>query len=571
MTGRSPLKWPCLPAAAIGRPGWPPALRQLSRYNTERSEEHQLSASYDSYTQEFMENHKIAKAASIVGLSTLLSRIAGLVRDQVTAYFFGSSYVADAFFVAFRIPNLLRRLLGEGALTVAFVPVFTKTMEDGGRDSAGRLFRSTLTLLAMTLLVICALGVIFAPQVVTLIAPGFKRDPELFSTTVFLARILFPYIFFMGIGALFMGALNSSGRFAAPALGAFVGNISMIAGAIILSPRLEMPILGLAAGAMAGGALQLAIQLPSLRRAGLSLRPGFDFRCPGIKKILLLMGPAAFGAAVYQISVFINTILGSTLPEGSISWLYYADRLMQFPLGIFTMAISTAALPALARQSARGDTEGFISSARFALGLSFFITVPAMAGLITLAHPLISALFQRGQFNQASVDGTALALRAFAVGLPFLSGAGILARIFYSRANTKTPTMVAAGSLVIGTISAWILMGKFDHVGLAMGSAISSLTNFFWLYTLLLKSDKGFPGWAMAAEVFSYFLMAAVMGAAVWPLAAWADASAAFWPLAVKTLLAVSSGVGIYIILSVITRRPHVAPVTAIIRRKLKR
>ncbi len=515
-----------------------------------------------------MENNKIARAASIVGSATLLSRIAGLVRDQVTAYFFGASFVADAFFVAFRIPNLLRRLLGEGALTVAFVPVFTRTAEEEGRAAAALLFRNTLTLLALTLFIVCVLGVVFSPQVVTLIAPGFRHDPELFDLTVFLARLLFPYIFFMGLGALFMGALNSDGRFAASALSPFVGNLAIILGTAILSPRLDMPILGMVIGAMTGGFLQLAMQFPSLKAAGLSLRPGFDFRHPGIKKILLLMGPAAFGAAVYQISIFINTIMGSTLPEGSISWLYYADRLMQFPLGIFTMAISTAALPALARQSARGDREGFISSARFALGLSFFITLPAMMGLIALSHPLVRFLFQRGEFDMASVAGTASALQAFALGLPFLSGAGILARIFYSRANTKTPTAVGAISLTIGAISAFILMQKFHHVGLAAGSSISSAVNFFCLFGCLLKSDPDFPLRRTVIEFMGYTLLAVFMGAVVWPLAAWADSALSFGQLAFRTLLAVGAGAAHYLLISLIARCPYVGPLSKMLRRK---
>jgi putative peptidoglycan lipid II flippase len=372
------------------------------------------------------------------------------------------------------------------------------------------------------------------------------------------------------MGALFMGALNSEGRFAASALSPFVGNVAIIAGAVLLSPRLSMPVLGLAIGAMTGGALQLGMQIPSLRRAGLSLRPGFDFRDPGLKKILLLMGPAAFGAAVYQISVFINTIMGSTLPEGSISWLYYADRLMQFPLGIFTMAISTAALPALARQRARGDREGFIESARFALGLSFFITLPAMAGLISLSHPLVSFLFERGQFDQASVAGTAIALQAFSAGLPFLSGAGILARVFYSRADTKTPTLVAVVSLTIGTIAAWLLMQKVAHLGLAMGSSISSFTNFICLYALLLKKEPGFPCRAIAAEFFGYAALAALMGAAVWPLAAWADGSGTFHLLAFRTLISVSAGAGLYMLLSAITRCQYAAPLLGLIKRTLR-
>ena len=516
------------------------------------------------------ENRQIVKAATVVGASTLLSRLAGLARDQVMAYFFGTaSIAAAAFVVAFRIPNLLRRLLGEGALTVAFVPVFTQALAEGGKPAAAALFRNMFTLLALVLAVVSLAGVIAAPHIVMLIAPGYIDSPELFDTTVLLTRILFPYIFFMGLGALFMGALNSCGHFAAPALGPFVANLSMIAGTWILSSCFEQPIMGLVAGAMAGGALQLAIQIPSLIRSGLIPKPGFDFRSPAVKKILFLMGPAALGAAVYQLSVFINTILGSFLPEGSIPMLYYADRLMQFPLGIFTMAIGTAALPALARQSAQGDQEGFINSARFALGLAFFITIPAMVGLAVLAKPLVTFLFERGQFTAESTIGTASALTAYVLGLPFLSGAGILARIFYSRANTKTPTMVAMGSLAIGSVSALILMWPMQHVGLALASSISSMVNFFWLYALVLVREKGFPQKEMFREIGSYFLLAIVMGAAVWPLGQWAENSIGFWPLALKTLAAVAAGVLLYLVLALATRRPHVGPVWRLLKKTL--
>ena len=513
----------------------------------------------------------IARTASVVSGATLLSRLAGLGRDLATTYFFGTSAAAAAFVVAFRIPNLLRRLLGEGALTVAFVPVFTQTVEGGGLPAARELFRNMFTLLALVLAAISLLGVIFAPEIVTLMAPGFRDDPETFRLTVFLTRVLFPYIFFMGLGALFMGALNSRGYFAAPALGPFMGNLAMIAGTVLLSTLLETPILGLAIGAMAGGLLQIGIQFPSLRRAGLSLRPKFDFRSPGVRRILYLMGPAALGAAVYQLSVFINTILGSFLPEGSIPFLYYADRLMQFPLGIFTVAIGTAALPALSRQSARGDREGFIESARFALGLSFFITVPAMVGLAVLAEPLVGFLFQRGVFTAESTRGTAAALQAYALGLPFLSGASILARVFYSRSDTRTPTLVAAVSLVVSTVTALILMWPLAHVGLALASSISSLVNFCWLYLLLITRDRDFPCREFLREVASYFLLAAVMGAAVWPLSNWAAASVSFWSLALKTLGGVAAGMAVYFILSLITRRPHLRPLINLIRRKLRR
>jgi len=517
------------------------------------------------------ERGKIAKTASIVGGATLLSRLAGLVRDQVIGYFFGTSMAMDAFSVAFRIPNLFRRLLGEGALTAAFVPVFAQTAIKDGEKAAADLFKSVFTLLALVLALLSLLGVVFAPQVVALIVPGFQDDPEKYRLTVFLARVLFPYIFFMGLGALFMGALNSRGYFAAPALGPFMGNLAIIIGAFVFSPRLGLPILGVALGAMAGGFLQLGIQLPSLKKSGLSLKPSWNFGLTGVRKIILLMGPAALGAAVYQLSVFINTILGSFLPDGSLSYLYFADRLMQFPLGIFTVAIGTAALPALARQSAAGDQEGFVASARFALGLSFFITVPAMVGLAATALPLVTFLFQRGEFSVQSSLGAAVALQAYAIGLPFLSGAGILARVFYSRSNTRTPALVGIGSLGVGTASALILMGPFQHMGLALASSISSLVNFFWLYSLLLSREANFPRWEMLREVGSYFLMAGGMGLAVWPLSVWAYEADSFHALAFRTILAVVSGVALYLLLSFLTKRPHLFLLLGALKKRLKK
>ncbi|MDR2826898.1 MAG: murein biosynthesis integral membrane protein MurJ [Candidatus Adiutrix intracellularis] len=514
------------------------------------------------------ENHQIARTAGIVSGATLLSRLAGLARDQVTANFFGDSSIAAAFVVAFRIPNLLRRLLAEGALTVAFVPVFVQTLAEGGPGAAKKLFRCMFTLLSLTLLVICAVGILLAPEIVSLMAPGFSPTTARYELTVLLTRLLFPYIFFIGLGALFMGALNSGGYFAVPALGPFAANLTMIAAIFFFNNHLEQPILSMVIGALAGGALQLAVQKPSLRCMGLSLRPKMNFSDPAIKKIIVLMGPAALGAAVYQISVFINTILASFLPEGSIPWLYYSDRLMQFPLGIFTMAISSAALPALSRLAASGDQAGFLASARFALDLSFFITIPAMTGLIILAEPLVTFLFQRGAFTTHSTAGTAAALKAFALGLPCLSGAAIITRIFYSRHDTRTPTLVGIGSLAAGAGTALILMSPLKHVGLALASSFSSLVNFIWLFIVLLKRERGFPLAPLLKELTSYVTLAAVMGVVIWPLGLWAAASGPTWALGLKTLITVAGGVLIYTLLALITRRPQAIPLIKLFHRR---
>ena len=281
------------------------------------------------------ENIQIARAAGVVGGATLLSRILGLVRDLVTAYFFGAGMAADAFFVAFRLPNLLRRLLAEGALTVSFIPIFTEYLSERGREEAFQLARAALTLFSLILAVVSILGVLLAPYIVYVFAPGFADDPEKFKLTVLLARIMFPYIFLIGLVALAMGVLNSLGRFAAPALAPVMLNIGMIASVFLLTSHFQPPILALSIGVIAGGIFQVMLQLPYLAKEKGLLGISLNFSHPALKRVGLLMVPAALGAAVYQFSVFINTLLASFLPQGSVSYLYYADRVMQFPLGVF--------------------------------------------------------------------------------------------------------------------------------------------------------------------------------------------------------------------------------------------
>ena len=509
----------------------------------------------------------IIRSASVVGLGTLLSRVAGLVRDQVTAYYFGAGPVADAFFVAFRIPNFLRRLLAEGALTPAFIPVFTKRMEDGGVKEAAKLFKGAFTLLSLFLLGLTALGVLLAPQIVAILAPGFLDNPEQFRLTVTLARVLFPYIFLMSLTALAMGALNSLGRFTVPALGPVALNLAMILGAVAISPRLERPIMGLAAGALLGGFLQLAIQLPLLAKAGPFLGLSAKFKDPAIWRMIKLMLPAALGGAAYQISILINTQLVSFLPKGSVSWLYYADRLMQFPLGIFSIALATAVLPALSKQSAAGDDAGFKKTLQQTSGLQLLITIPAMIGLMIMSRPLVELLFQRGNFDPKSSTETAKALWAYVIGLPFLSGVSILARAFYSRSNTRTPAIVAAISLALGLLAALALMGPLRHVGLALASSITSVVNFSWL-AILLRGREGFALKPLAWEAAKYLIWALIMAALLWPL--YKDPVATDLGRLWRVLAGLIAGPGIYLGLAVVFRCPHLAPLKAMMG-KLKR
>jgi putative peptidoglycan lipid II flippase len=504
------------------------------------------------------------KNASVVGFFTLLSRLAGLIRDQVTAYYFGAGPVADAFFVAFRIPNFLRRLLAEGALTPAFVPVFAQKLKDEGLDGSVRLFRSSYTLLALFLTGLTILGILLAPQVVTILAPGFGKNPSQMALTVTLTRILFPYILLMSLTALAMGALNTLGRFTIPALAPVALNLSMILGAVVISPKLEQPIIGLAIGALLGGVLQLALQLPQLFRAGPFLRPSMAFKNPAIWKVLKLMGPAALGGAAYQVSVLINTQLVSFLPKGSVSWLYYADRLVQFPMGIFSLALATAVLPEMARKSAAKDFDGFRGTVKEALGLQFLITFPAMIGLIAMSQTLVELLFQRGHFDPQSSHETTAALWAYVAGLPFMSGVTVLARAFYSNSDTKTPATVAAASLALGLIAALILMWPLKHVGLALASSITAAVNFIWL-ALLLKRRSWLALGPLLAEMARYLLWAILMGLALWPLFLTPTTSTAdrLWRIALGLIL----GLVLYFSQALIFRCPHTAPVAARLKR----
>ena len=354
----------------------------------------------------------------------------------------GAGADADAFFVAFRIPNLLRRLLAEGALTAAFVPIFSEYLTTRSRSEAVALARAVLTFFSIVLALAATAGILASPWLIRIFAPGFLDDPYKFQLTVLLTRIMFPYIFLVGLLALAMWVLNSLDRFAGPALAPVLLNFGMISGIILLNQYFDPPIIALAVGVLIGGVLQILLQIPYLVKEGGFLGLNFNFKHPALKRIALLMAPAAVGAAAYQISIFINTLLASFLPLGSVSYLYYADRIMQFPLGVFAIAIGTAVLPSMSRQASVKDWDGLKGSLSYSLRLIFFITVPAMVGMIVLSKPIIKLLFQRGEFDPAAAEATSAALIAYAVGLWALSAVQVLTRAFYSMKDTKTPVNI---------------------------------------------------------------------------------------------------------------------------------
>lgn len=424
-----------------------------------------------------------------MSLFTFISRILGLFRDMVIADLFGSGMAADAFFVAFRIPNLLRRLFAEGSLTIAFIPVFTEYLTRKGKQEAFEMARATLTLLSVILVVVAVLGVILSPLIVRVQAFGFGSGVK-YDLTVLLTRITFPYILFISLVAFFMGILNSLRHFAAPAAAPIFLNLGIIGGAVLISPHLPEPVVGVAIGVFVGGMFQVALQIPWVLRTGMGLAPLWQPKHPAVRRIGRLMLPAIFGSAVYQFNQFMGTLLASFLPGGSVSWLYYADRVVQFPLGVFAIAISTAVLPSLAGHAAYDDVDRFNRTLSHALRLVFFVTIPAMLGLMILGKPIIYVLFQRGAFNAYATRMTHEALFCYALGLWAFSGNRILVSGFYALQDTKTPVKVAVVAVVVNIILSLVLMGPLRHAGLALSLSAASSLQFCLLAILLFRQVR---------------------------------------------------------------------------------
>jgi putative peptidoglycan lipid II flippase len=466
---------------------------------------------------------EIIRALGSIGSATLLSRILGYVRDMVVALAFGAGPVTDAFFVAFRIPNVLRRLLAEGALATAIIPVFTDYTVNRSRAELTRMLAVVLGAALVVLAAVTTLGIVGAPWIVWLMAPGFADDPGQWRLATLLTRIMFPYLLLVGLGALAMGALQAHGRFFAAALGPAVMNVGMILGVTLLHTRMDPPIAALGAGVLVGGLGQLVVQIPDLRRHGVLVAPTLDLRHPVLRRILRLLLPAAFGLAAVQVSVFVNTLLASLLPPGSISYLYYADRIMEFPLGIFGIALASAALPAMARAGATGNTRGVAETLSFALRMSFYIAAPATVGLILLRTPITRLLFERGQFGPAETAATCTALTWYVVGLAGFSGSRIAAQAFYAIAEPGTAVRWGALSVGAGIVAALALMGPLGHAGLAAASSVGAYVNVLGLMWSARRRLGRLGGRALVASALRTAIACA-------PLAAWCALLQAVWP-----------------------------------------
>lgn len=464
-----------------------------------------------------IEKRAMTKAAGVVGFWTALSRITGFIRDMAIALFMGAGPGADAFFVAFRIPNLLRRLFAEGALTAAFIPTYIEALQEKGLSEAAKLAQVAFTFSAIVLTFVTFLGVTFTPYVVEVIAPGFGYDPEKFNLTVELTRIMFPYIFFISLVALLSGALNSLGLFAAPAAAPLLLNITMIGSVMIFSAHYKCPAYySLSWAVILAGLLQLVLQILFLPKVGIKLRPNFGFSNPALRKMGRLFVPAALGGAVYQVNVLVGTILASMLPVGCVSWLYYADRLVELPLGIFAIALGTAILPSMSRLAGQGDYRALMRSLSFSLGLIAFLTIPASVGLIILREPIIATLFQRGLFTYADTQETAFALLFYTLGLWAYSGLKVVTQAFFSLKDTRTPLWVSIVAVVTNLGCGLALMGPMRHGGLAFATAISAAFNLGILFFILIRRVGFFPMREFAISLAKVIFASSLMGVFLW-------------------------------------------------------
>ncbi len=430
---------------------------------------------------------KLGKAAGAVGGMTMISRLFGLLRDMVIAMTFGSSSAADAFFVAFRIPNMQRRILGEGAVSAAFIPVFAETLAKKGENAAWKMTANLFNILIIALSLASLSILIFSPAVITVFAPGFLDEPGKFELTVKLTRWMAPYLFFIGLAAFCMGILNTLKIFALPAATPILQNISMILSILIITPLMDEPIMGLAIGVLVGGALQLLVQLPAVMKAGFRFKNSLDFKQEEAIKIAKLMGPIILGLAVYEINIMIDTLLASLLPGGSISYLYYGNRLVQLPLGVFALALGVALLPTLSAQAAKGHIKELVQTMSFSIRLILFITIPATVGLIILREPIVNTLWERGEFLASTTEGTAIALLYYSIGLCAYSGIKIIAPAFYSLQDTKTPAKIGIYSMILNIVLNLILMGPLKHGGLALATSLAALFNVVLLIHYLRK------------------------------------------------------------------------------------
>jgi putative peptidoglycan lipid II flippase len=519
------------------------------------------------------------KAAGIIGLAVMCSRVLGLARELIFAALFGGGRALDAFTVAFRIPNLLRDLFAEGALSTAFVTTFSKTIARGGDEAAWRLANKVATMTALVLGALCILGVVFSDALVGLLAPGFDQDKA--ALTAHLTRIMFPFILLVSIAALVMGMLNAKNVFGVPAMASSFFNIGSIVGGLVLGYWIDphfgpRALIGLAFATVIGGALQLAVQLPSLARLGYRFRPDLRWRDAGVKAVLMLMGPSVIAASTTQFNVLINSIFASRLEDGAIFWLAAAFRLMQLPLGIFGVALGTVTLPLLSRLVVAGRMDAFRSELARAMRWALLLTLPAMAGLMMLAEPIISLVYQHGKFNAYQAAQVAGALRYYAIGLAGYAALKVLVNAFYAMDRRKTPMLVSFLAVGLNLLFNWIFTVRlgWGHRGLAFSTGCIATLNFLLLYLLMQFHLKGLESRRLLlllvkVAVACGALVAVCAASSHWLLADWQEQT--LWVKLSALLATVIVGAAVFAGCGVLLHIEELKELRDAVRRRLTR
>jgi putative peptidoglycan lipid II flippase len=497
----------------------------------------------------------VVRSAGMVSMAMAMSRVTGLLREIVMARLFGAGFIYDAFLLGFRIPNLTRDLFAEGALSSAFVPIFTQTLAQKGRKEAAILSNLVGTALIIVVGLFCLVGIVFTPFWVNLLASGFHQVPGKFELAVKLTRIMFAFLLLVALAAQAMGVLNACNRFAVPALASTFFNIGSVTFGLllgyVLGPHLGIdPITGMAIGVVLGGALQLVWQLPSLRAEGFRFRPAFDWHHPLLRKILRLMGPAIVGNAAVQINVLVITNFASRIPgNGPVSWLGYSFRFMQLPLGLFGVAIASATLPAISRSAGVGDFDEFRRTLSKSLGMVFLFTLPSAVGLIVLGRTMIGAIYQGGKFSAYDTQQTALALSCYALGLAGYSALKVLNPAFYALHDARTPMVVSLLSIAVNYFIASLLFAHttLGHAGLALSTAAVATFGGVALFLILRNRIAGIYGRNLIESIWKIVLASGIMGGAVWLADHFIESRLGLGRLARLTDLAVSIPLGILV------------------------
>jgi putative peptidoglycan lipid II flippase len=519
------------------------------------------------------------KAAGVIGIAVTVSRVLGLARELICAGLFGGGAAMDAFTAAFRIPNLLRDLFAEGALSTAFVTTFSKTIAREGDGAAWRLANKAATLALVVLGILCALGMVFSAPLVAVLAPGF--DPAKAALTALLTRIMFPFILLVSLAALVMGMLNAKNVFGRPAMASSFFNIGSIVAGVALGWAIDpgfgpRALIGLAIGTLIGGALQLAVQLPPLKALGYGYRPDFEWRDAGVASILALMGPAVIAASTTQVNVLVNSMFASTLGDGAIFWLAIAFRLMQLPLGLFGVALGTVTLPLLSRLVVAGQMDGFRSELARAMRLMFVLTIPSTIGLMMLAEPIISVIYQHGRFDAHEAAEAGGALRFYAVGLAGYAALKVLVNAFYALDRRKTPMIVSFLAVGLNLLFNWLFTFHlgWKHRGLAFSTGCVATCNFLLLYGLMQRELGGLESRRLLATLAKVgaagAALAAVCAAANhWLLADWPTQALLSKFLALGTTIAAAGGV--FVLVAAALGVEELTAGLGAIRRRLRR